>query len=109
MCIRDRYNDMEAARLGLRTVLPENVSMDLDVMSDGVARIDLSQEVLNLPDAAAESVMVNAVVQTLTEFPTIETVRCLGGGQERETLTHGTSAVSYTHLITLLMPSNGWL
>ena len=65
--------------------------MDLDVMTMGWARIDLSQEVLNLPDAAAESVMVNAVVQTLTEFPTIETVRFLVGGQEMETLTHGTS------------------
>ena len=35
LMVQSPYNDMEAARLGLRTVLPENVSMDLDVMSDG--------------------------------------------------------------------------
>lgn len=80
--------------------------MDLDVMSDGVARIDLSQEVLNLPDAAAESVMVNAVVQTLTEFPTIETVRFLVGGQEMETLTHGTSVSGDFHRSALNLESS---
>ena len=106
LMVQSPYNDMEAARLGLRTVLPENVSMDLDVMSDGVARIDLSQEVLNLPDAAAESVMVNAVVQTLTEFPTIETVRFLVGGQEIETLTHGTSVSGDFHRSALNLESS---
>ncbi|MBE5765911.1 MAG: hypothetical protein E7335_01875 [Clostridiales bacterium] len=91
MMVQSPYNDMEAARLGLRTVLPENVTIDLDVLSDGTARIDLSKEVLNLADAAAESVMVSAVVQTLTEFSTIDRVEFLVGGQVAETLTHGTS------------------
>ena len=82
-------NDMQAARLGLRTVLPENTKIDLDI-SHGLARIDLSKEVLDMADAAAESNMVNAIVQTLTEFDSVDKVEFLIDGQKREKLTHGT-------------------
>ena len=89
MMVKSAGNDMQAARLGLRTVLPENTTIDLDI-AGGVARIDLSKEVLNMADAAAETNMVNAIVQTLTEFESVETVRFLIDGQEREKLPHGT-------------------
>jgi len=82
-------NDMQAARLGLRTVLPENTKIDLDI-SHGLARIDLSKEVLDMADAAAESNMIDAIVQTLTEFDSVEKVEFLIDGQKREKLTHGT-------------------
>ena len=90
MMVQSVGNDMQAARLGLRTVLPENTKIDLDI-SGGLARIDLSKEVLNLPDAAAEANMVNAVVQALTEFDSVKRVEFLIGGQKRDKLTHGTS------------------
>ncbi len=83
-------NDMEAARLGLRTVLPEGTDIDLDI-SGGVARVDLSGTVSSLPDAEAENNMVNAIVQTLTEFDTVRTVRFLIDGKQVESLAHGTS------------------
>lgn len=89
MMVKSAGNDMQAARLGLRTVLPENTTIDLDI-SGGVARIDMSKEVLSMADAAAETNMVNAVVQTLTEFESVDTVRFLIDGQERDKLTHGT-------------------
>ena len=82
-------NDMQAARLGLRTVLPENTTIDLDI-SNGLARIDLSREVLDMADAAAETNMIEAIVQTLTEFESVDRVSFLIDGQKRETLTHGT-------------------
>ena len=82
-------NDMEAARLGLRTVLPEGTGIDLDI-AGGTARVNLTGAVDSLPDAAAESNMVNAVVQTLTEFDTVNAVRFLINGREVETLAHGT-------------------
>ena len=82
-------NDMQAARLGLRTVLPENTKIDLDI-SGGLARIDLSAEVLNMADAAAEANMINAIVQTLTEFESVDRVTFLIDGQKREKLPHGT-------------------
>ena len=89
MMVQSVGNDMQAARLGLRTVLPEGTKIDLDI-SNGLARIDLSREVLDMADAAAETNMVNAVVQTLTEFDTVDRVEFLIDGQKRETLTHGT-------------------
>ncbi len=90
MMVQSTGNDMQAARLGLRTVLPENTKIDLDI-HDGLARIDLSKEVLNMADAAAESNMVSAVVQALTEFDSVDRVEFLIDGQKREKLTHGTS------------------
>lgn len=89
MMVQSAGNDMQAARLGLRTVLPENTTIDLDISKE-VARIDLSSEVLNLADAAQETNMVNAVVQTLTEFDTVKEVEFLVGGQKLAKLPHGT-------------------
>ena len=89
MMVQSPANDMQAARLGLRTVLPENTSIDLDI-SNGLARIDLGPQVLNMADAAAETNMVQAVVQTLTEFDSVEKVEFLIDGQKRDALTHGT-------------------
>jgi len=90
MMVKNAGNDMQAARLGLRTVLPENTSIELDI-ANGLARIDLSKEVLDLADAAAEQNMVNAIVGTLTEFDTVQEVEFLIGGQKLEKLPHGTS------------------
>lgn len=89
LMVSSAYNDMEAARLGLRTVLPEGTDIDLDVV-DGTARIDLGEQVLQMADAQAEANMVSAVVQTLTEFPTVERVEFLVGGKKRDRLTFGT-------------------
>lgn len=83
-------NDMEAARLGLRTVMPEGTQIDLDI-SGGAARVDLGKSVTSLPDAEAESNMINAIIQTLTEFETVKKVRFLIDGQEVKQLPHGTS------------------
>ena len=66
MMVQSPENDMNAARLGLRTVLPENTTFDLDI-SEGLARIDLSKEVLGLADAAA-------VVDTYNDIPMISAV-----------------------------------
>ena len=89
MMVSSPHNDMEAARLGLRTVMPEGTDIDLDI-SGGAARVNLTGPISKLPDAAAESNMVSAIVQTLTEFDTVETVRFLINGREVETLAHGT-------------------
>ncbi len=87
--IQSPENDMQAARLGLKTILPEGTTIDLDI-HNGLARIDLGKEVLKLPDAAAESNMIAAVVQTLTEFESVQKVEFLFGGQKLEKLPHGT-------------------
>ena len=89
MMVKSSENDMSAARLGLRTILPENTTIDLDI-SNGLARVDLGKQVLDMPDAAAETGMISAVVQALTEFDTVNRVEFLIDGQKREKLTHGT-------------------
>lgn len=89
MMVSSGQNDMQAARLGLRTVIPQNVSIDLDI-SGGKARIDLSKEAMKHEDAASEANMVSAIVQTLTEFDTVSSVDFLFGGQKVSTLPHGT-------------------
>lgn len=90
LMVKSLYNDMEAARLGLKTVLPENTQIELDI-SGGVASIDLSGEAAQMTDALSESVMVSAIVQTLTEFDTVDSVRITVEGQAVETLPNGTS------------------
>jgi len=90
LMVKSLYNDMEAARLGLKTVLPENTQVELDI-SGGVARVDLSDEVTKLSDALSESVMVSAIVQTLTEFDTVDSVRITVEGRELSKLPNGTN------------------
>ena len=82
-------NDMEAARLGLRTVIPEGTTFDLNI-SGGKARVDMSREALNCLSAEEEALMVQAVASTLTCFDTVEEVSFLFDGQARSKLTHGT-------------------
>ena len=89
LMVQSSENDMQAARLGLRTVIPQNAKIDLDIAS-GKARIDLSEEALNVADAAAESNMIHAIVQTLTEFDSVKSVEFLFGGQKLEKLKYGT-------------------
>ena len=90
LMVKSLYNDMEAARLGLRTVLPEDTKMELDITRDKIARIDLSSEAASLPDARSESVMVSAIVQTLTQFDSVDAVEITVDGQKLDALPNGT-------------------
>lgn len=90
LMVQSPYNDMEAARLGLKTILPEGTTIDLDINSEGRARIDLGSQINQLADAEAESNMVSAIVQTLTEFPTVKTVEFLVDGKQVNQLKYGT-------------------
>ncbi len=107
MMVKSNYNDMEAARLGLRTVLPEGTTVDLDVSKEGTARIDLGETVLKMADAQAEANMVEAVVQTLTEFPTVNKVEFLIGGKKRDKLTFGTPVAGTFERGSINLESSG--
>lgn len=82
-------NDLSAARLGLKTTVPEGTTFDLDI-SGGRARVDLSKEALSCATAEQESLMIQSVVQTLCEFDSVDEVSFLFDGQARSKLTHGT-------------------
>ncbi len=89
LMVESSENDLAAARMGLTNVIPEGVSIDLDI-SGGKARVDLSKEALNCANAEEELLMVQGVAATLCGFETVEEVSFLFDGQKRSQLTHGT-------------------
>ncbi|MDD6682117.1 MAG: GerMN domain-containing protein [Clostridiales bacterium] len=82
-------NDLAAARLGLKTTIPEGTTLDLNI-ADGRARVDLSKEALSCQNAEQEMLMVHSVAQTLCEFDSVQEVSFLFDGQKRSKLTYGT-------------------
>ncbi len=89
LMVASSENDLSAARLGLKTTVPEGTTFDLDIR-DGKARVDLSREALSCMSAEQESLMVQSVAQTLCNFDTVEEVSFLFDGQQRSKLTYGT-------------------
>ena len=89
LMVQNSANDLAAARLGLKTTVPEGTSFDLDI-SGGKARVDLSKEALNCANAEQETLMVQSVVQTLCQFDSVDEVSFLFDGQKRSKLTWGT-------------------
>ena len=81
-------NDLYAARMGLKTTLPEGTRIELDI-ADQKARVDLSKEALSCQSAEDETLMLQSVVETLCRFDTVEEVDFLFDGQKRSKLTYG--------------------
>ncbi|MDR3052190.1 MAG: GerMN domain-containing protein [Oscillospiraceae bacterium] len=104
LMVQNPANDMEAARLGLRNVIPEGTSFGLDIVG-GKARVDLGRQALSATDAGQEANMVSAMVYALTEFPTVQEVEFLVDGQKRSKLTHGTDISGTMHRQNLNLES----
>ena len=72
--------NLSAAReMGLRTVIPDGVQLSLSI-ADGNALVDIA-ELNGLPDRETEDAMIRAIVNTLTEFPTVSTVTITRDGR----------------------------
>lgn len=89
LLVESADNDYLAAKMGLKTVIPEGTTFDIDI-ANGRARVDLSREALSCQNAEEEMLMVMAVAQTLNEFDSVTEVSFLFDGQARSKLTHGT-------------------
>ena len=89
LLVESADNDYLAAKMGLKTVVPEGTKFDLDIVS-GRARVDMSSEALSCQNAEEEMLMVSAVAQTLHEFASVEEVSFLFDGQARSKLKYGT-------------------
>ncbi|MDD3336246.1 MAG: GerMN domain-containing protein [Eubacteriales bacterium] len=89
LMVKSSQNDMQAARLGLRTVIPEGTTFDVDI-KDGRANVNLSKEALNCATAEQEALMVDAVTNALSCFSTVEEVTLEFDGQKRSKLSYGT-------------------
>lgn len=81
-------NDLFAARLGLKTTIPEGTTIDLDIQ-DGKARVDLGASALKCMNAEEETLMVQSIVETLCQYDTVKQVDFLFDGQKRSKLTYG--------------------
>ncbi|MEA5016902.1 MAG: GerMN domain-containing protein [Candidatus Limiplasma sp.] len=93
LMVKSSQNDMEAARLGLRTVIPEDTTFEIDIQN-GKARVDVSKEALDCASAQEEALMVSAIANTMTNFSTVDEVELLFDGQKRSKLTYGTDVSS---------------
>lgn len=80
----------ELALKGFKPPLPEGTAVIGMTIRDGVAKVDFNSEFLSSKNAAAEKNAVDAVVYTLTEFPTVNKVQILVGGKAIKKCTHGT-------------------
>lgn len=89
LMVKSSENDLAAARMGLRNVIPEGVTFDLDI-SGGKARVDLSKEALSCQNAEEELLMVQGTAAALCGFDTVQEVTFLFDGQKRSQLTRGT-------------------
>ncbi len=89
LMVKSPENDMQAARLGLRTVVPEGTTFDIDIQN-GRANVNMSKEALACATAADEALMVEAVTNTMMCFSSVEEVTLQFDGQKRSKLTFGT-------------------
>lgn len=75
---------------GRNTVIPEGTKLLSSEVRDGVCYLNLSKEfVENNPGGSAfENVLINSVVNSLTELPEIKKVQFLIEGEKREVYSH---------------------
>ena len=86
--IADSNTDAQLEYLGLNPILAEGTELSLAI-KDGVATVALSKGALAADDAVSEMNKVVALVNTLTEFPTIDSVIVKQEGV-KEALPNGT-------------------
>jgi len=77
-------------RAGYGSVIPEGTKLISSEVKDGICYLDLSKEfVENNPGGTAfEMVLINSIVNSLTELSYIEKVQFLVEGEKREVYTH---------------------
>jgi len=81
---------------GLAPIIPAGTEiLGMSINPDtGLCKVDFSREVLNCESKEDEENLINGVVYTLTEFPSINEVQFLVEGKAVPTFTHGTDTSS---------------
>ncbi len=80
--------DAEMEYMGLNPILTADTELSLSI-KDGAATLKLSKGAITAEDATGEKAKVTAVVNTLAEFPTIDTVKIVQEGADGK-LANGT-------------------
>ncbi len=82
-------NDKSASAMGLCTVIPTGTEFTLRIGDDKQATLDL-KNYAGHSTAEEEQAMVTAIVNTLSEFDSIETVKITLEGKEKKAMPNGT-------------------
>lgn len=82
-------NRISASAMGLKNVVPQGVTFVLSISDDAVATVNI-ENLPTLESAEAEEALITAVINTLTEFPTIEEVEFKFDGAKLKKLPNGT-------------------
>ena len=90
--VADSNADSGMSYMGLKPILAEGTEISLDI-KDGVATIQLSEGAIAAEDAVGEMNKIVAIVNTLTEFVTVDTVLIEQAGANG-TLPNGTDLSS---------------
>lgn len=80
----------ELADNGLKPPLPEGTEVRGLTIRDGLAKIDLNDSYLNVPNQKAEKHAVKAIVYTLTEFSNVQKVQIMINGKVIDKMPFGT-------------------
>ncbi len=89
---RETINELvmgPAPASGLLPTIPEGTALvDINIKEDGLCRVDFSSELVNnhLGGSTEETLTVYSIVNTLTQFPTVNEVQIMVDGQFVETL-----------------------
>ena len=76
--------------IGLMPVIPANTKINGMNIENGLCKVDFTGEFLNYGSKEEEEALVKAVVYTLTEFVTIDSVQFMINGKIANKLTYGT-------------------
>ena len=88
--ISDDELSVMAQDTGLFSPIPAGTRVLGLTIRDGLAKVDLSEEVLGCGSAEEEELMIKSVVYTLTEFNTVDRVQFMFEGDVPESLPYGT-------------------
>ncbi|MDK2991084.1 MAG: germination protein [Clostridiales bacterium] len=78
-------------KIGLLPSIPAGTQVNGISIHDGLATVDFNDGIMSCADAAEERNMVDAIVYTLAEFPTIDKVQLQVNGKIVKKLKHGTA------------------
>lgn len=85
-------NRDEIYHMGLAPTIPENVSITLALKEDGLIKVSMSSEVMNVKDKAKEEIMLKSIIYTLTEFENISKIQFLINNTKAGVLSGGAIA-----------------
>lgn len=82
-------NRQDMENIGLVPVLPANTEIIGMSINEGICKVDFTADFMNYGSKQDEVAITKAVIYTLTEFPTIDTVQIMIEGKRPGALTYG--------------------